>query len=68
MRHELGLTQEVLADRGGLHRTYIADIERGLRNPSLGSIERLAVGLGCEIAELFPLSSTRRPDADSPPG
>jgi transcriptional regulator with XRE-family HTH domain len=59
LRRELGITQETLADRSGLHRTYIADIERGLRNPSLWSIERLAAGLGCEVADLFPPSTGR---------
>src|SRR5207248_1630980 len=44
-REELGLTQEELADRAGIHRTYLSDIERGFRNPSLLNIERLAAAL-----------------------
>lgn len=49
----LGITQEELAWRAGLHRTYITDIERGARNLSLQSIEKLAGALQARIAELF---------------
>lgn len=52
-RETLDLTQEDLAEKAGLHRTYLSDVERGARNPSLESIERLAKGLGITIAELF---------------
>lgn len=52
-RHQLGITQEELAWRAGLHRTYITDIERGARNLSLQSIEKLARALQASIAELF---------------
>ncbi len=41
-REELGLTQEELAESAGIHRTYLSDIERGMRNASLLNIERLA--------------------------
>lgn len=52
-RSQLGITQEELAWRAGLHRTYITDIERGARNLSLQSIEKLARALQAPIAELF---------------
>ena len=52
-RYELGLSQEDLAGKAGLHRTYISDIERGARNPSLEVIERLAISLDLRVAELF---------------
>lgn len=52
-RRMLGITQEELAWRAGLHRTYITDIERGARNLSLQSIEKLAGALQASIAELF---------------
>lgn len=52
-RSELGLSQEELADRAGLHRTYISDVERGTRNVSLGSIEKLAAALGLSVSRLF---------------
>lgn len=52
-RIALDLTQEVLAEKAELHRTYIADIERGTRNVSLRNIERLAIALECSITTLF---------------
>jgi transcriptional regulator with XRE-family HTH domain len=52
-RAELGISQEELAARAELHRTYVADIERGTRNVSLLNIEKLAGGLQVSMAELF---------------
>jgi CheY-like chemotaxis protein len=52
-RKQLGLSQEELAGRAGLHRTYVADIERGARNLSLANIEKLAHALGTTIPVLF---------------
>lgn len=52
-RSELGISQEELAGRCDLHRTYLADIERGSRNLSLFSIEKVAKGLGVSIGDLF---------------
>jgi CheY-like chemotaxis protein/DNA-binding Xre family transcriptional regulator len=52
-RSELGISQEELADRAGLHRTYISDIERGARNVSLESIKKLAHALQLSVATLF---------------
>ena len=54
-REELRLTQEDLADKAGIHRTYLSDIERGTRNVSLVNIERLAAALAVQISELFRL-------------
>ena len=48
-----GLTQEELADRAGLDRSYIGGVERGERNPSLSVIEKIAEGLDVTLAELF---------------
>jgi len=48
-----GLSQEKLAERAELHRTYVSDIERGARNPSLESMERLAKGLKVSVATLL---------------
>ena len=44
-REALGLTQEELAYRAKIHRTYLSDVERGTRNLSLINIERLAIAL-----------------------
>lgn len=52
-REERELTQEELADRAGIHRTYLSDIERGSRNPSLVNIARLAGALKLSLSELF---------------
>jgi transcriptional regulator with XRE-family HTH domain len=41
-----GLSQEELADRAGLHRTYVSQIERGLKSPSLNALTSLAEALG----------------------
>lgn len=53
LRTNLGISQEELAGRAGLHRTYVSDIERGARNISLGSIERLAMALEISLTALF---------------
>jgi transcriptional regulator with XRE-family HTH domain len=52
-REELGLTQEELAHRAGIHRTYLSDIERGTRNVSLINVERLADALSVRLTVLF---------------
>jgi len=52
-RSVLGISQEELAHRSGLHRTYVSDLERGSRNPSIESIEKLAQALQVSVAELF---------------
>ncbi|OGC68534.1 transcriptional regulator [candidate division WWE3 bacterium RIFOXYC1_FULL_39_7] len=54
IREAKGLTQEGLADLAGMHFTYIGQIERGLRNPSLINLERLARALKIKADELFP--------------
>lgn len=52
-RKQLGITQEELAWRADLHRTYIADIERGGRNVTLRSIANLAKALQVSVDELL---------------
>ena len=54
-REELNLTQEDLADKASIHRTYLSDVERGSRNLSLINIERLAAALSLPMSELFRL-------------
>ena len=54
-REELNLAQEDLADKAGIHRTYLSDVERGSRNLSLINIERLATALAMSLSELFRL-------------
>jgi CheY-like chemotaxis protein/DNA-binding XRE family transcriptional regulator len=52
-RSALGLSQEELAFRAGLHRTYVSEVERGERNPSIASIEKLAQALKVSISSLL---------------
>jgi transcriptional regulator with XRE-family HTH domain len=51
-RMEMNFSQEALAERADLHRTYVADIERGVRNVSLKNIEKLARALDLSISGL----------------
>ena len=43
----------MLADRSGLHRTYISQLERGRRNPTLDVISRIAAALNVDLPDLF---------------
>lgn len=52
LREERGLSQEGLADRAELDRTYISLLERGKRNPGLMNLLRLASALGIDVSEL----------------
>lgn len=52
LREERGWSQEEFADRAGLHRTYVSAVERGVRNPTLSVLERLAKALGVPLSRL----------------
>ena len=52
LRQARGLSQEELAFRSGLHRTYVSSAERGERNVSLINLEKLARALSVDICEL----------------
>ncbi|MGC9504193.1 helix-turn-helix domain-containing protein [Baaleninema sp.] len=52
-RKRLGLSQDGLADKASLHRTYVGAIERGERNVSLLNILRLADALSVTVKDLF---------------
>lgn len=51
-RKAQGLSQEELADRAGLHRTYIGMVERAEKNITLRNVEKLAIALKLPINEL----------------
>ncbi len=52
-RERMNLTQEVLADISGIHRTYISGIERGMRNPTITVVSIIADSLKIEPSVLF---------------
>jgi transcriptional regulator with XRE-family HTH domain len=53
IRQSRGLSQEGLADRAGLHRTYVGSVERAERNVSIDNMERIARALEVDITELL---------------
>jgi len=52
-RKKLNISQEELAERAGLHRTYIGGVERGERNITLDTLQTIAVALGIAPVELI---------------
>jgi transcriptional regulator with XRE-family HTH domain len=62
-REALDLSQEELAFRSEVHRTYISELERGIKNPSLTTLEKLAVALGTNKTAL--VRETERREASS---
>jgi len=52
-REERGFSQESFADHCGLHRTYISGIERGVRNPTVLIIEKIAKALKVPTGDLL---------------
>ncbi len=53
IRERKGWSQEKLAEMAELDRTYVSGIERGIRNPTVGVIQRIADALGVPAAELL---------------
>ena len=53
LREAKGWSQEDYADRAGIHRTYVSDIERGSRNPTVTVVEKLAKPLEVRPGELL---------------
>ena len=52
LRRGKGLSQECLAEKADLDRTYLSDIERGVRNPGIKNVARIAKALGVSTAVL----------------
>lgn len=52
LREAQGISQEDLADRAGVHRTYVSGVERGVRNPTITVLEKIAGALGAKLATL----------------
>ena len=52
-RQRIGLTQEELAERAGVHCTYIGQVERGEKNLTISSLEKISRSLQISISDLF---------------
>jgi transcriptional regulator with XRE-family HTH domain len=59
-RGRLGVSQEELAFRADLHRTYVSDVERGVRNPTVVIVGRLAKALEVEPPALLAAKHVRK--------
>jgi len=53
LRYQLNISQEELAERCGLHRTYVGSVERAERNVTLSSLETLAQALNVSVVDLL---------------
>ena len=53
LRMEKDLSQEAFAYEAKIHRTYISDLERGARNPTIRLIEKLALALDVKVSQLL---------------
>lgn len=51
-REKLGLTQEQLAEKAGLHWTFVSGVERGVRNISVVRLHHIAIALGVRVKDL----------------
>jgi len=60
LRQDKGLSQEELAFKSGVHRTYLGGIERGKRNPSLRNILAISRGLDIDSPELFSFGKKKK--------
>lgn len=57
LRLEAGVSQEKLAELGGLHRTYVSHVERQLANVTIDNVQKLADVLGVPVARLLEVSA-----------
>jgi len=55
LREQLGLSQEALGFAAELHRTYISQLERGLKSPSLSTMRRICDGLHITMTRMMSL-------------
>jgi transcriptional regulator with XRE-family HTH domain len=53
LRNQHGWSQEDYADRAGIHRTYVSDLERAARNPTITLVEKLAVPFNVTASDLI---------------
>lgn len=67
LRRAIGISQETLADRTGLHRTYVGGIERGERNPSYTNLLKLSAALKVSPSQLLAHAEAGRGDRSRRP-
>jgi len=60
LRREKGLSQEEFGFNSGIHRTYVSDVERGARNPSVTQVEKFAKALGVTPGHLLDADPRRK--------
>jgi transcriptional regulator with XRE-family HTH domain len=53
LRNEIGISQEALANRAEIDRTYVTDVENGRRNISIENLEKLVNALQVEFKDFF---------------
>jgi transcriptional regulator with XRE-family HTH domain len=53
LRQDKGLSQEAFAHEAGIHRTYISDLERGSRNPTITVVDKIATYLNVKPGQLL---------------
>jgi transcriptional regulator with XRE-family HTH domain len=53
LRQDKGLSQEAFAHEAGIHRTYISDLERGARNPTITVVDKIAAFLNVKPGQLL---------------
>ena len=61
IRRQKGVTQEQLALRTGIDRAYMSGIERGVKNPTVNLLERIAMELEVTVNDLTAISHTSEP-------
>ena len=62
LRDVLDISQEAMADKAGIHRTYISGVERGVRNPTVLVLAKIAEAAGADPDELLrPIEPKQKP-------
>jgi transcriptional regulator with XRE-family HTH domain len=60
LRHADGLSQEELAHRANIHHTYVSQLERGLKSPTMTILNRIATALGTTASEIIKSAERKR--------
>ncbi len=63
-RNRAGLTQEALALNSGLNASFLGDVERGIKKPSIESLEKLLMALNVSFIEFFDFEANIKPFKD----